>query len=109
MHFKFGFIHAYQDQENINVPIMFPWKEKLFVHTDILTKIFEILRVITLLSAVTRSELGDKMCMLIRSIPAKKKKKEYRTRTCKKSVDSFVQVCNLDRSDEGLTLETSAF
>ena len=74
MHFKFGFIHAYQDQENINVPIMFPWKEKLFVHIDIITKIFKILRVITLLSAVTRSELGDKMCILIRSIPAKKKK-----------------------------------
>ena len=55
---------------------MFPWKEKLFVHIDIITKIFKILRVITLLSAVTRSELGDKMCILIRSIPAKKKK-EY--------------------------------
>ena len=53
---------------------MFPWKEKLFVHIDIITKIFKILRVITLLSAVTRSELGDKMCTLIRSIPAKKKK-----------------------------------
>ena len=65
MHFKFGFIHAYQDQENINVPIMFPWKEKLFVHIDIITKIFKILRVITLLSAVTRSELGGKMCILI--------------------------------------------
>ena len=44
---------------------MFPWKEKLFVHIDIITKIFKILRVITLLSAVTRSELGGKMCILI--------------------------------------------
>ena len=48
MHFKFGFVHAFQDQENINVPTMFPWGEKLFVPIDILTKIFENLRVITL-------------------------------------------------------------
>ena len=48
MHFKLGFVHAFQDQENINVPSMFPWGEKSFVPIDILTKIFENLRVITL-------------------------------------------------------------
>lgn len=48
MHFKFGFVRAFQDQEKIDVPITFSWGEKLFVHIHILTKIFENLKLITL-------------------------------------------------------------
>ena len=74
MHFKFEFVHAFQNQENINIRITFFWGEKLIVHIHVLTKIFENLKVITLYSAVTKSELGNKMCMLTRSIQARKKK-----------------------------------
>ena len=73
MHFKFEFVHAFQDQENINIRITFFWGEKLTVHIHVLTKIFENLKVITLYSAVTKSELGNKMCMLTRSIQERKK------------------------------------
>ena len=73
MHFKFEFVHAFQNQENINIRITFFWGEKLIVHIHVLTKIFENLKVITLYSAVTKSELGNKMCMLTRSIQARKK------------------------------------
>ena len=73
MHFKYEFVHAFQDQANINIQITFFWVEKLIVHIHVLTKIFENLKVITLYSAVTKSELGNKMCMLTRSIQARKK------------------------------------
>ena len=90
MHFKFEFVHAFQDQENINIRITFFWGEKLIVHIHVLTKIFENLKVITLYSAVTKSELGNKMCMLTRSIQARKKK--MYTRACKLS---YLQVSEL--------------
>ena len=48
LHTLVGFVYAFQDQEKINVPIMFSWGEKLFVHIHIFTKIFENLKVITL-------------------------------------------------------------
>ena len=58
--------------------VAFIWREKnYFVHNHKLTKIFENSKVITLWSAVTRSELGNKMCILTRSIQARKDKNLY--------------------------------
>ena len=57
-------------------------------------KIFENLKVIIL----WRPELGNKMCMVTRSIPARKDKKcisEPANCSTYKSVDSLVQACNL--------------
>ena len=97
MHFKFEFVHAFQDQENINIRITFFWGEKLTVHIHVLTKIFENLKVITLYSAVTKSELGNKMCMLTRSIQERKKKCTPEPANCPtyKSANSLLQVCSL--------------
>ena len=52
-------------------------EKNYFVHNHKLTKIFENSKVITRWSAVTRSELGNKMCMLTRSIQARKDKNVY--------------------------------
>ena len=35
MHFKFEFVHAFQDQANINIQITFFWGEKLIVHIHV--------------------------------------------------------------------------
>ena len=91
-------LFAFQDQENIIVPVMFSWGEKLFFHIQILRQIFENLKVITVKSAVTRSEVVDKMCMLTRSMQAWKNNKlvsESANCPAFKSADFFVQVCNL--------------
>ena len=52
-------------------------EKNYFVHIHRRTKILENLKVITLYSAVTRPELGNKTCMLTRSIQAKKDKRMY--------------------------------
>ena len=52
-------------------------EKNYFVHNHKLTKIFENSKVITRWSAVTRSELGNKMCLLTRSIQARKDKNVY--------------------------------
>ena len=86
-------LHAFQDQENIIVPVMFSWGEKLFcpysyTHEDI--REFESnnsleVRIVKQNVQLTRSmqALKDKKCI---SQPA----------NCPtyKSADSLVQVCN---------------
>ena len=41
-------LRAFQDQENIIVPVMFSWGENYFVYIHILMKIFENLKIIIL-------------------------------------------------------------
>ena len=68
-------LQVFQDQENIIVPIMFSWGEKLsfpYSHTHEDIRELGIGRIGTLWSAVTRSKLGNKMCMPTRSIMARK-------------------------------------
>ena len=69
-------------------------EKNYFVHIHILMKIFENLSVIIL----QRPELGNKMCMVTRSIQAWKDKKcisEPANCPTYKSADSLAQVCNL--------------
>ena len=69
-----GFVACIPRSKAHNCPCSLGEKN-YFVHIHILTKIFENLKVITLYSAVTRSELGNKICMLTRSLQARKDKK----------------------------------
>ena len=87
-------LRAFQDQENIIVPVMFSWGEKLFclysyTHEDI--REFES-------NNSLEARIGKQMCMVTRSIQAWKDKKcisEPANCPTYKSADSLVQVCNL--------------